>query len=135
MDSFSGAFLWEKGNITKIVSLDPSVIAIQPHAINLRGQVVGAAVTDIFGGGHGFLWENGQMIDLSPLTVAYGINDRGQVVGQANGHATLWQDGRLIDLGALGGSSVARGINNYGEVVGNSVTLSGQTHALLWKPD
>jgi probable HAF family extracellular repeat protein len=43
-------------------------------------------------------------------------------------------DGRLIDLGALGGtSSSARDINNRGQVVGESTTATGETHAFLWQ--
>lgn len=41
----------------------------------------------------------------------------------------------LVDLGTLGGiSSVARGINNLGQVVGESRTASGEQRAFLWDP-
>src|SRR5262245_19835112 len=39
------------------------------------------------------------------------------------------------DLGTLGGqSSAANGVNSRGEVVGNSETPDGQSHAFLWQP-
>src|SRR5690242_5642930 len=39
----------------------------------------------------------------------------------------------VIDLGTLGGSSNARSINNRGQVVGESETRAGKTHAFLWQ--
>lgn len=77
---------------------------------------------------------------LGENSVASGINDFGQVVGDSYiagnvYHATLWQNGSISDLGTLGGSSsAAAGINNSGQVVGYS-SLSGDAaqHATLWQ--
>ena len=49
-------------------------------------------------------------------------------------HAFLWtaEDG-MIDLGTLGGTrSYARGINDLGQVVGESSMATGGAHAFLW---
>jgi probable HAF family extracellular repeat protein len=55
----------------------------------------------------------------------------------AGRHAVLWErDGSAIDLGNLGGKSannVATGINNRGEVVGNSQSSKdGNIHPFVW---
>jgi probable HAF family extracellular repeat protein len=72
---------------------------------------------------------------------AFGINNAGQVVGEASigpaGHAFLWDPttGLMQDLGTLGGSaSYAYGINDLGQVVGWSATTGGpfMEQAFLW---
>jgi probable HAF family extracellular repeat protein len=112
----------------------------EAYALNEQGQVVGYSTTAT-GIRHAFLWTPGVgMRDLGVLagglgSVARGINDRGEVVGQSTlpipaiprnpeTHAFLWTPtGGMQDLGALGGgltSSVAYDINNAGQVVGRS---------------
>jgi probable HAF family extracellular repeat protein len=92
---------------------------------------------------HAFLYSDGIMQDLGTFggttSYAYGINNSGQVVGQAytagnaTAHAFLYSDGVMQDLGTLGGAdSSATGINNRGEVVGWSTTSSGYQHAFLY---
>lgn len=65
---------------------------------------------------------------------AYDINDSGQVVGYAGNHAFVWQNGVLTDLGTLGGNaSIARAINTFGQIAGQSTLASSSTsHAVLW---
>ena len=101
-------------------------------AINNAGQVAGQAyLAD--GHWHGFLYTDGQMADLGALapganSTATAINDAGQVAGRGftdsqstAWHAFLYSDGVLTDLGTLGGrDSDAFGINNSGQVVGES---------------
>lgn len=106
---------------------------IVPFAINNLGQVAGwgydLATFDAV------LWDSGQIINLGP-GAAHDVNDLGQVVGvidnsEGDKVAFLWQDlngngqidpGEMQLLGALPGGldSVARGVNNLGQVVGSS---------------
>src|SRR2546427_12748595 len=85
-----------------------------------------------------FLWQGGTMTDLGGLpgyqfSIAWGINDAGQVVGSSTGadgmtHAVLWEAGVVRDLGNLGGrATIASGINDAGQAVGVSIPPDGQT--------
>lgn len=110
-------------------------------AISNNGKVAGQC-----GSGSsalGFFWENGVMQSLGTLggswSVAYGVNDDGQVVGSSlmgTGYsgAFLWQNGSMQNLGSLGGNgpSGALAINNAGQVVGFSINSTPQMHAFLW---
>lgn len=84
---------------------------------------------------------------LDGLTIARGVNARGQVTGQSQKRlesgalqlrAFLWDDGRMEDLGTLGGpSSAGRGINDAGQMVGFSrtSTLNNQQRAFVTERD
>ena len=70
------------------------------------------------------------------------INDLGQATGSTGScvanpgaHVVLWRNGKVINLGSLGGvSGNSAGINDLGEVVGESDLTGDQTnHAFLWK--
>jgi len=110
---------------------------------------------------HALLWQNGRTIDLGSLggrydNLATAINDRGQVVGWSDlpgdtfkvrtlslsgtTHSFLWQDGMMTDLGTLPGdgcpamcSAYAYGINDAGQVVGQSCDQNGNCQAFLWQ--
>jgi probable HAF family extracellular repeat protein len=86
-------------------------------------------------------------LDSPGHAFAFGLNNRGQVVGRASlssgeTHAVLWDQGQLIDLGTLPGGtySEAYAINDAGQVVGWSMTdqstctaFDGCWHAFLWE--
>jgi probable HAF family extracellular repeat protein len=71
---------------------------------------------------------------------ANGINNSGQVVGQADtadglSHAFLYSAGRMSDLGTFGGrQSFASAINDAGQVVGGADVIEGalSSHAFLY---
>ncbi len=137
------AFVWRHGEMAYLgpefesVSLGFSAA----WAINNRGQIVGQ-----MGAGTAFLWDRGQTVTIGSLggngSQALAINDRGDVAGwgqTASGlaHAFLWSHGRALDLGALphGCNSVAFGLNNRREVVGQSEVncATGESHAFVWR--
>ena len=78
-------------------------------------------------------------------SVAYAINDAGQIVGRSKSaagqdHAVLWEHGAIIDLGTFTGdltdpySSQALDINEAGQVVGPIATPSTNgDQAFIWQ--
>ena len=112
----------------------------EARGINASGQVAGYSYTTD-GKLRAFRYTDGVgMVDLGTLTrdsagrsVAYDINDSGQVVGYTS--SGRWFRQRpfrytdrvgMVDLGTLGGSQGwAMGINNLGDVVGAAATAAG----------
>jgi probable HAF family extracellular repeat protein len=130
------AVLWRDGEVIDL-RLGQASYA---KAINDAGQIVGyfrpsPSTSDAF------IWEDGVVTRLGMLGgAAYDINEAGVVVGRyyngAAGHAFLWRDGVITDLGTLGStSSVATGINDLDQVVGNfrRPGASDRYHAFLWE--
>jgi len=110
--------------------------------LNERGDVVGKASS------RAFLWRDGEMIDLGlPESIAWDVNDLGQVVGEFNStphtfpdllHPFLWEAGQATDLAPGAAEHThAMAINGQGDVAGYSgprfLTLSGPAHAVVWR--
>jgi probable HAF family extracellular repeat protein len=98
-------------------------------ALTASGYVHGAVVSP-----------DGSVLDLGGLwgsSTACAINNNGQAAGWAatgpgTYHASLYSGGQVQDLGTLGGyQSFANGINDAGQVVGESA-IGPTTHAFLF---
>jgi probable HAF family extracellular repeat protein len=148
------AVLWENGVVRDLGTLGgPSAWAT---GINDNGQIIGQSFTGIATGKPqhagewffsrpmaGFIWENGNMVDLGSLGGTWAlpvrINNQGLVIGfmttkgDSSFHPFLWEKGVLKDLGTFGGSQgQANAINEAGEIVGGAASASGY-RAFLWR--
>jgi probable HAF family extracellular repeat protein len=139
------AVVWHQGVPTNIGNLGGAAWNT-PMAINDRGAVVG--FSDLPGdedganpNSHAFLWtQSAGIVDLGTvqgdtISEAYGINNRGQIVGQscaditcASSRAFLYENGEMYDLNALvvpAGSAYdlifANDINDEGQITGLAV--------------
>jgi len=123
--------------------------------INDDGDVIGISATPA-GTPHGFVWRHGVMTDLGTVgsdksSHAFGINAKGQVVGQSwfwdghevtASHAFLWESGGpMVDLNALvsPGSNLnlteADFITDRGLIVARGFTHAGDMHTAILIPD
>jgi MYXO-CTERM domain-containing protein len=152
----AGAVVWHDEQAWDIGTL-PLTAAWRPEAgamaVNDLNQVVGYSRTSLPSGriaSHAFLWSNGQMTDLGSLrgpdwsSVAYGVNDRSQVVGTSNcvggGCAFIWNsdEGMLqlqkyVDPSSKWLLDTATSINDDGWIVGNG-RLDGAPRDFLLIP-
>jgi probable HAF family extracellular repeat protein len=115
----------------------------EARGINDTRQVVG--IYD----NRGFLWTPGSSQQSVGTTMPiplepYDINNHQQVVGVTQGKAMLYdsRNGQLTDLGNLPevqaagwkSLSIARAINDNGQITGTGVNSAGETHAFLLSP-
>ncbi len=145
-------FQWKLGEKTDLGTF-PAGTSSCTQWISDRGWIVGGATNGNIDPLAGYpsvnaaLWRNGQILNLGTFggdeSLAWSVNDLGQVVGTASNttpdqftgsvfafgatqtHAFLWQNGRTQDLGTLGGpDSTALVINERGQITGMSMTSS-----------
>lgn len=171
--TYINGYVWTQAGTTMV---SPYTYNAEAFGINNRGQVVGWNGVSPMGQdlkSRASLWDNGVLTELGSLlapsdwvvtscslwswdtstgcgSVAYDINDFGQVVGWSaynlynSGyssdyvqHAFLWtQSGGMEDLGTLPGdlSSEARKINVFGQIIGSSYPEASIYHQTPGRP-
>jgi len=168
------AVLWHDGQMIDLRTLGGNQSSAA--AINNHGRVAGFALSDVpdpfsmyyqflyclpfqicppnATAARAFVWdEKDGMQDIGTLggpdSLAFFVNDRGQVAGFSYTNSTvnattglptfhpfLWEKGQgMLDLGTLGGTvaQAVNGMNERGEVVGSTTMAGDQTHhPFLW---
>jgi probable HAF family extracellular repeat protein len=131
----TSATIWDKGQISL---LGGHALMSSATAINDSGVVVGYNETS--SGQNAVVWTNGQATILDSNTAtALDINSHGVIAGATyNSGPTIWINGTMEQLPIINSYyfSVARGINNLGQVVGSYELTTADwqiyTRAALW---
>jgi probable HAF family extracellular repeat protein len=115
----------------------PGTVVSEASALNNRGDVVGDA-SDDSGATQLFTYGSGALSAIGVSGHAYDINERGTIVGSvtagSDSRAFAASGGTVRDLGTFGGAfSVARAVNERGDVVGEAQTAAGSIHAFLYR--
>lgn len=143
----SHAILWSNGVGADLGTLGGSGSVAM--GINDSGQVVGWARAngEIGQGGHAFIYSQDAQgvwgmsnvigVPLSTNSLAYAINNSGQIAGAVTGYGTseafVASNGSVTYLGTFGGNqSSAFDINSSGQVVGMATSAGGYGHAFLY---
>ena len=134
------AFLYDNGNMTIIRAYNTGNqnwdYANDAYGINENGWITGSMNSTPY------LYRDNNFTTLqTPLLqgIGFGINNSRQIVGQSTGgapqHAFLYKNASWVDLGTLGGNeSIARAINDSGQIVGLSYTITNDfLHAFLYE--
>jgi probable HAF family extracellular repeat protein len=116
----------------RLIDIGPGIAV----AINEASQVL------VAGSDRSYVWDNGLITKLGVLdpignVVPYAMNNFGDVVGSAQVpggvRAFLWKNKTMIDLGSFGADSTAYGINDLGQIVGDSTNASRTKRPFLWQ--
>jgi len=142
-------FLWRNGQMIGLGALSGQVVS-EAYAISNTGYIAGKS--NIYPVTWRYDTANPNSTPtISQLPIPSGffaatptaVNNSGDLAGYAgspnvDSHAILWRNGIAIDLGVWPGGhySVARGINNRGQIIGTG-TVAGDNldHALMWTVD
>lgn len=79
----SAAFFWD-GTQTTIITRPAWATRIDAYALSNHDRVVGTMRNDVVGPAHGFLWDNNQLVDITPaldFAEAQSIDEQGFIAG------------------------------------------------------
>jgi probable HAF family extracellular repeat protein len=131
------AVSWTNGAIRDLGTLGGN--ESRALGVSNRGQIVGSSSTASNDRTVAFLWDQGVMTPLPPLTSsdtvseALDVNDNGIAVGFSGSAACYWQDGQVHLLTGIGGApSRAVRISAGNLIVGTSTSNFGFQTAVLW---
>jgi probable HAF family extracellular repeat protein len=144
-------FVWQNGvmrdtgDLYCICSFNRRSGESRAYGVDSLGRVVGHSLTARASLWQAFLWVPDAgwgihgLVDINTPdggfpSIAYGINDRGEIVGEHANRAFMMRDGRREVLGALPGDvgSSARAVNTAGEVAGFSIAADQARRAFIW---
>jgi probable HAF family extracellular repeat protein len=146
----TGAFLWSRQYGVKYLgTFGGERNFSMAFDINDLRQVVGWSLDPIRISHRAFLWsDKGGMVNLgtaevqddpdNPFSMAYAINNRGEIVGETGNYAFLWTNKRgmklLSTLQPYWLYSTAWDINDNGKIVGMCLAFCcpSRYHAVLW---
>ncbi|WP_052669037.1 DUF3466 family protein [Nitriliruptor alkaliphilus] len=135
------AFGWSDGEMTEIGTLPGSNAFSRGYGINNAGVVVGESDNNR---PRAFRWADGELSDLGDLgggsAVAHDVNEPEQIVGASSNGTTsrpfVYWRGQMRDLGTVAGGDGtpgrAWGLNDRGDIVGNSRAVGTTAQATLW---
>jgi probable HAF family extracellular repeat protein len=105
-----------------------TAIAEDGTIVGYSGTQSGPKWTRVSGPSHAWMWYDGRMTDLgrsiTENSYAYGVNDRGVIVGCAGDHAVRWVEKKIENLNALVDRNsgwyleCAYAVNRSGAIVG-----------------
>jgi probable HAF family extracellular repeat protein len=143
---FLGVVWQPNGTITTLPPYSGDTVSYAYTLTQSGRNVVGNSGSCAAPDAHAVLWKSASSpINLGSLggsvNQALDINNRGQIIGNSDlsgdaaTHTFLWQNGTMSDLGTLPGDvdSFAGGINDEGQVVGESCDASGICRGYLWQ--
>lgn len=128
-------FLWSRGKMTSLGQITGSqALYLDVTGLNDAGVITGS-YAQTFGPQRPYTFKSGVFTDLGSSGYAYDINNLGQVVGDNFRGQTigfLYNGGEMKPVAGLSlEGSVARGLNDLGNVVGAAQNSSGQTRGYI----